>query len=65
MKKAQNGIMNRAKTKSERMNSNPTNIDGENIDLAGYSISDIDMYFMYKNSGEGMHLEKKMTEKLA
>lgn len=37
--------------------SNPTNIDGENIDLAGYSISDIDMYFMYKNSGEGISLE--------
>ena len=28
--------------------SNPTNIDGENIDLAGYSISDIDMYFFTK-----------------
>lgn len=37
--------------------SNPTDIDGENIDLAGYSISDIDMYFMYKNSGEGISLE--------
>lgn len=37
--------------------SNPTNIDGENIDLAGYSISNIDMYFMYKNSGESISLE--------
>lgn len=36
---------------------NPTTMDGEDVDLAGYGISYIDMYFMYKNSSESVSLE--------
>lgn len=43
----------------ELMVYNPTRMDGEKIDLAGYGIFNIDMYFMYKNSSESISREGK------